>query len=334
MNIRRKLLIILSLLNCVYGCNRKVYDAPVPIHSLPTPIVSIQHSLDSHVTTVNEISSSGAGLFEENPPYAVSNPATTLDEIRPMLRVIQKRYLAGITNQGWYASKVVNGSAQVWIYIDDPLTYRIREVFDTAFVSNFNHPSGNNVILGMMLADGKNGTFTLNTERNETIPEEIDTYPGNRGYFLNEDLPEYFFQIQSHFLNVIIFHNYINESEEMNQYQMQISYKAWLSGSADNRVLEVETNMIGLAGKKNTESDVRQTEAATSERFNWNSGQLISWQTVQKFTDGSTLTTSQEGRDLDIYAYQYYERLPIDVQLLYDNAARKLKEAYLARGIN
>jgi hypothetical protein len=334
MKIRKTYLIIILLTIWVSACNRKVYEVPAPDHTLPTPIISVQYRPESDSRIVTEFPSSITELIEENPPYTLSDPATTLKEISTLLQVIQRRYLAGISKPGWYASTPVDNSGQVWVYIEDPLTYKIREVFNTNFVSNYNNPSGNNALLGMMMSDGKNGSFTINTHRNDTILEEIDTYPRNRVYCLNGDMPEYFFQIESHFVNVIINHNYINRSEESNPYQVQTSYKAWVSGSANDRILDVETHIVGLVGKKNNESEARQTEAVTTERFDWNSGLLISSHTVQKFTDGSTLTTAQEGQDLAIYAYQYYESLPAKVQQLYDDAARKVREAYATQGMN
>jgi hypothetical protein len=185
-----------------------------------------------------------------------------------------------------------------------------------------------------MLPDGKDGFFTINKERNDTVIDELNTYPRDGVYTLNGDLPDYFFMIESHFVNVTISLSYINPSKEPNPFPMQTSRKAWLSGDGDHRLLEVQTHSVGLAGKKSTESDARQTESTITERFNWYNGSFYSWHAIQYYTDGSTVENMCEGQELASYTYQYYETLPPEVQALYDDAARKLIAAYAAKGIN
>ena len=154
-------------------------------------------------------------------------------------------------------------------------------------------------------------------------------------YSMGGGFPPYFDMLENYFVNAMIDESIIQgKPQEQSPLQIESSCKAWLSGEGENQILEIEIHSVGLGGRKNSESDARETESTVIYQFNWTTGDWVSFYQKQHYTDGTDFVTTLDEEWLSRYKFQYYESLPAKVQQLYDDAARKVREAYAARGMN
>lgn len=314
------------------ACNHEVYKVPAPTEAQPTPTLlfqstntpeNIQLPVDSSIVSV------------EDPPYTNDEPASTSEELTPLINVIQERYLSAINKPGWYTSGVLLKGYSAWVYISDPETKSIRELFRMMPVLNYSNPQGNVIVNQMLLPDGKDGTFGLNDQQNDTIITILGLYSPTATYTMGGDLPPYFFLLENHFLNVLLNNRFPeNEDYDKSPNKNGTTTRAWLSGEGENRLLEIEIHSVGLGGRKNSESDARETESTEIYQFNWVTGDWVSFYQKQHYTDGTDFVTTLDEEWLSRYKFQYYESLPAKVQQMYDDAARKVREAYAAQGLN
>lgn len=315
------------------ACNRQVYQAPIPTMTMPAPMVSIQEAQNPGVEAAPEKQTIPPAM--ENPPYTIDNPATTQEEITLLINVIQERYLSGMNKPGWYTSRVLLKGYSAWVYISDPETKSVRELFRMMPVLNYSNPQGNVIVNQMLLPDGKNGIFGLNDQKNDTIITILGQYSPTATYTMGGDFPPYFFLLENHFLNVLLDNQFLGKGDYVKSpFKFETTTRAWMSGEGESRLLEIEIHSVGLGGRKNSESDARQTEATTIYQFNWEDGNWVSFYQKQHYTDGTDSVTIPDEEWLSKYKYQYYESLHAKVQQLYDDAARKVREAYAAQGLN
>ncbi|MGB4596203.1 MAG: hypothetical protein WBI14_09915 [Anaerolineaceae bacterium] len=322
---------IILLLVVLSACNHEVYKVPAPTKAQPTPTLLFQ----STNTPENiQLPVDSPTVAVEDPPYTIDNPATTQEEITPLINVIQERYLSAINKPGWYTSGMpLRYSA--WVYISDPETKSVRELFTMMSVINYSNPQGNVIVGQMLLPDGKDGTFGLNDQQNDTIITRLGQYSPTATYTMGGDFPPYFFLLENYFLNVLLDNRFFKvEDYDKSPYKFETTTRVWLSGEGENCLLEIEIHSVGLGGRKNSESDARQTEVTTIYQFNWTTGDWVSFYQKQHYTDGTDFVTILDEEWLSKYKYQYYKSLPAKVQQLYDDAARKVREAYAAQGMN
>jgi hypothetical protein len=299
---------------------------------MPTPLAHVQRPLSQERTITPE--ELATPIFNEK-LYSLDHPAIEPDEINALLEIIKQSYLSGITKEGWYASMDPYQKDQVWVYIDNPETKSIKEMFLTISVLDYSNPLGDVIVEQILLPDGKNGFFGLNEARSDTVITILNEYAVNMTYSMGGGFPPYFFLLENHFVNAMIDLSLIQgKPEEQSPFQIETTTKAWMSGEWDNRLLQIEIRSVGLAGRKSLESDARQTKATATYRFDWSSGNWVSFDMKQLYNDGTVLETILDEERLSKYKYQYYESLPAKVQQLYDDAARKVREAYAAQGIN
>ena len=324
-------LVFIILLSGLLACNRKVYVPPVPTKRLPTPLVNVENSQEIDASTEAQLPITSAS---EDCPFTNDNPATTPDQINPLLAHTKERYLSQIDKPGWYGSTNNYNTSQAWIYIDNPENKNIDVLFLLSSATNYSGPLGDVMIDRILLSDGKNGVFGLD-EGGDKTTAILNAYPTNSVFSLEDGALPYSGILMNHFLNVFIDQLLIN-GKPMQGFSpgTTSNYSAWCIGEGDNRLLEIEIHSVGLAGRKSPESDARQTEVTSAYTFDWNTGNLLARSTLQHQTDGTSRETNWDIDALSVFHYQYYESLPPVIQQMYDEAAAMIRAEYAAKGLN
>jgi|LSQX01.2.fsa_nt_gb hypothetical protein len=339
---QRPIFIFILIICTVCACNRQVYVAPTP--TLPNPqtwqeAVSGTHNGPSS-TNEQDKDNQGAqqkteGNVQADFSYTEANPCTDRTQIDAYLRAISDKYLSMITEPGWYTNP--EHHQRVWVYIDDPQTLHIQEMFFTLTPMNYSSPNGNLMVGNVLLQDGKNCGFSINEKRTDFDCTLINLF-NKSSYTLKDagdarELGKIHFD--NYFLNFFIEIAFFAPPDQWeDNRQFSETLQAWFVQENGEPVLVVQHTSKGFGGLKCQECSERSIGSVSTFKFNWNTGEFLSQKNSQEYTDGSITEDELDSASLALYKYQRYDSLPPEIEQLYLTAAQKTREAYRLKGIN
>ncbi|MGB4596206.1 MAG: hypothetical protein WBI14_09930 [Anaerolineaceae bacterium] len=325
-----KFLALIILLIC--ACDRTVYQPPTSTAVLPNPLTNIIRT----PALIDSYSPSGSVIpTSTSLPYTIDNPVTSPEEIKELLQVIKERYFQGFSEPGWYSNSDYYRGNQYWIHIKDASTLEIDSAFELLSLINYNNPLGNVVIRALILPDGRNAYFMVNEEKTETHVSSINNSAVNQNQSLKVEPFSNIFNLDSmllsSYIDKVILPYVLNDTGIPNLF---IKPKAWISIENNQEILNIELLETGNLPLTGESSSVRYTEIVSTFQFDWNSGAMISHLEIGKTEDGNMIESSWGPIQVDRYRVYFFENLPTDVNVLFENALRKLDEAYAAMDVN
>ena len=322
---------IISLI--LVSCSRQAYESKsTSTTSSDVPSPSVEITLQT--STVDESAFQNSTLATQVPTYTFENPATSYEEVVDLLRLIQLNFLNQIKEPGWYSNGFDYGDNQAWVYVSDPTTKHISQIFTTISYLNYSNPLGDVAARSIMIEDGKQAYFGLNDTRSDTkIGDEKITNPNEP---LSLDPKETLSIIRDYgdfdaftntFLNwyIELMIEYLEPG--FNPGIESATYSAWFTGS-DNEELIIEQVASGNLWRKDDHSSQIIKKATTQYRFNWKEASLLSVKSDLRYSDETSGETSWSSFDLDRYVLNRFDDLPPKTQVLYDDAKAKLLAEY------
>ena len=342
MSMNKKAFIFILIIFAASACNRQVYVAPTP--TLPNPQIwqdmnnqaqsELSVSSEQQEPHQNPLQNSQADI-QVDFSCTEANPCTDPIKIEAFLRYISDRYLADITKPGWYTNPDSFHLGGIWVYIDDPQTTHIQEIFMLVKAKKYSNPYGSMIVNQVLLPDRKNCGFSINADRTDVICTSINRLH-NPVYTLIDGVElESHFLLGNYFLNVYIEIAFFSKPDQWDvPRQIDESREAWFNIEQGVPVLVVKHHSEGLGGLKCQDCTARSLSAESTLEFNWNTGELISEKSLVLYDDGSQAEWEMPPETLRQYHYQYYDALPAEIEKLYVEAAQKTREVYRLKGID